>query len=100
MPQVAAVEEKDTKNATSQEILDEVIAKLHLLDSEKRSLILDILRKQHVPSNRTADGKAVVEDMKADSAVDDEVEILEMDEPKLGKYKRKRSKCWPGGWID
>lgn len=91
VPHVVA-EEKDTKNVTSQEILDEIIQKLHLLDSEKRGMILSILKKQHIPANKTADGR-VVEDMKADSAVDDEVEILEMEEPKLGKYKRKRSKC-------
>lgn len=64
--------------------------KLELLDTGKRSIILDILRKQHGGKNKTA--SVVLEDMKNDQAVDDEVEILDMDEPKMGKYKRKRSK--------
>lgn len=90
-PQVLA-EEKDAKNATSQEILDEVIRKLHLLDTDKRRLILNMLKKPHTSVNGTNNEKLILEDMKTDLAVDDEVETLDMDEPKLGKYKRKRSK--------
>jgi uncharacterized protein YqgV (UPF0045/DUF77 family) len=61
------------------------------LDAEKRSRILDILKRQHAAVNQNASDRVALEDMKADQAVDDEVEILDMDEPKLGKYKRKRS---------
>lgn len=70
---------------------------MQLLDSGKRSIILNILRKQHGSKNLTA--PIVSEDMKPDQAVDDEVEILDMDEPKMGKYKRKRSKFLLGEFI-
>lgn len=79
----------DDRNVTSsQELLEEVLRKLELLDNGKRSIILSTLRKQ-AKNNKTA--PVGVEDMKPDQAVDDEVEILDMDEPKMGKYKRKRS---------
>lgn len=98
----AVPNDKEEKNSTSQELLDEVLRKLDLLDADKRSRILEILKRQHAPANQT--GSKGIEDMKADQGVDDEVEILDMDEPKLGKYKRKRS-MWPtwglecGSWI-
>lgn len=84
------IDEVDGKNTTSsQELLDEVLRKLELLDNGKRSIILNMLRKQPGTNNKTA----TVEDMNAEQAVvDDEVLILDMEEPKMGKYKRKRSK--------
>lgn len=77
---------------------------------------MNILRKQNIPVNKTRRAKDSIENMKdsgnsanatdqgdsaaaadpTNSAVDDEVEILEIEsekEQKMGKYKRKRSKC-------
>lgn len=98
---VAAVpNDKEEKNSTSQELLDEVLRKLDLLDADKRSRILEILKRQHAPANQTGSKGAGIEDMKPDQGVDDEVEILDMDEPKLGKYKRKRSRWLTRGLAE
>lgn len=79
------------KNGTSShELLDEVIKKLHMLGADKRSIILDMLRKQEKPEDNAKLKSADMKKSDDQSAVDDEVEILDMDEPKLGKYKRKR----------
>lgn len=71
------------RNATSTEVFDDMVKKLKSLNSEKRRKIMDMLsgenrREQQKKSPQPADDE-------------DEVEILDISEPKMGIYKRKRS---------
>lgn len=91
-------------NATSSEILEDVLKQLDKLGTEKRNQILKKLKgsvahqnddeatDQHVSSASPKSQKASVTKKPTDSeTVQDEVEILDLNEPKMGTYKRKRS---------
>lgn len=87
------------ENATSTEILDSVLKQLHKLNSEKRRRILDILKDDDENTKKVKHPK-VFKEKKAkgtsdEKSIEDEVEILDMNEPKMGTYKRKRSKNLP-----
>ncbi|XP_031641099.1 uncharacterized protein LOC116352550 [Contarinia nasturtii] len=90
--------EEDNVNATSDEILEDLLKQLDKLGQVKRNRILQRL-KGPVPNNddvketNTAPTLEKVPTVKPTSdaePIQDEVEILEMHEPKLGTYKRKR----------
>lgn len=92
---VAAKEEENT-NATSDEILEDVMKQLDKLGPKKRNRILQRLKgTTNQLETNTAPTSAKLTMAKPTSnaeSIQDEVEILELHEPKLGTYKRKRSK--------
>lgn len=89
-------------NATSNEILEDVLKQLGKLGSDKRNRILKKLKGsigQAVnvedttePSISKKSEKLVSTTKPTDTeSIQDEVEMLDLNEPKLGTYKRKRS---------
>lgn len=103
---VAANDDDEHANETSSEILADVLEQLKKLGTEKRNIVLNRLKAANLIANadgiQTNDQKHSTSpksagkphEQKALDAeqIQDEVEILEMDEPKMGTYKRKRSK--------
>lgn len=81
----------ESKSKTSDEIMDDVLKQLKLLDANKKRQILEILRNNTNPDRST---RKKVPKNKATSSLEDEVEILDMSEQKMGTYKRKRSIKW------
>lgn len=96
---VVPMNDEENANATSSEILDEVLKQLDKLGAEKRSKILKKLNgssneKVRQKSSISPKSEKLAASIKksADTDSQDEVEVLDFDEPKLGTYKRKRSK--------
>lgn len=85
----------ESKPETSDEIMNDVLKQLKKLDAGKRRQILDILRNrstgEDAHSNTDKNTRKKVPRNKAGSSLEDEVEILDMSEQKMGIYKRKRS---------
>lgn len=85
----------ESKSKTSDEIMDNVLKQLKKLDAGKKRRILDILKNRptgddtNLNLDKNARKKATKN--KASSSLEDEVEILDMSEQKMGTYKRKRS---------
>lgn len=96
---VVPMNDEENSNATSSEIFEEVLKQLDKLGAEKRSKILKKLngssnekvRQKSSPSPKSEKFTAAIK-KPADTESQDEVEVLDFDEPKLGTYKRKRSK--------
>lgn len=86
-------ENSESQSLTSDEIMVDVLKQLKKLDADKKQQILDILR------NRSDDDKPIsnkntrkkMPKNKSRTPLEDEVEILDMSEQKMGTYKRKRS---------
>lgn len=79
---------------TSDEIMDDVLKQLKKLNADKKQQILDILKNPsavEAANANTSKNKRKGPKNKATSSLEDEVEILDMSEPKMGTYKRKRS---------
>lgn len=104
---VTAKDDDEHANATSSEILADVLEQLEKLGTEKRNIVLNKLKAANLIANTddiqtnekkqsSASPKSAVKphEQQASDAdqIQDEVEILDMDEPKMGIYKRKRSK--------
>lgn len=86
-------------NATSSEILEDVLKRLSQLDNNKRNKILNVLNEQSKNTKTNERMQSSLEPSgtkkprNGDASAQDEVEILDMKEEKMGTYKRKRSKC-------
>lgn len=99
---VLAGDENSNPNATSSEIVEDVLSRLNRLDAEKRDRILNALNKQRETTEISDKLKTAGETnskipatkrpKNGDSSAQDEVEILDLNERKMGTYKRKRSK--------
>lgn len=74
-------EKHEKKNATSAEVMDEMVKKFKGLNSEKRRKILELLSEDNPKKAAVKNG---------DKSLEDEVEILDISEQKMGIYKRKR----------
>lgn len=94
---ISEIQEK--VNETSSEILEDVLRQVDKLGPEKRKQIL----KKLIASNLISDSndnvtkapnksQQIVKNPEEGESVQDEVEILDLNEPKMGTYKRKRSK--------
>lgn len=99
--------DEENTNATSSEILAEVLKQLEKLGSEKRNQILKRLKgsllltdaanvdgttSEKVMSATTLKTVKVAANTMLDTElIQDEVEMLDLHEPKMGTYKRKRS---------
>lgn len=81
---------------TSSEILDDVLKQLDKLSPEKRKKVLDRLNAANLIALKTQTKQispSTTETQKISTeGSQDEVEILDMHEPKMGSYKKKRSK--------
>lgn len=97
---ITSDEHVENENATSSEIMDDVLKQLNKLGIERRNRILNMFKKEETtesgahksrpvpkPSNVPGSKETIL-----DASIEDEVEILDLNEPKMGKYKRKRSK--------
>lgn len=98
---------------TSSEILEDVLKQLDKLGSDKRKQILNKLAASNLitdpdlknqvqefaasQKSTGAKGKSTASITTTTEPIQDEVEILDLHEPKLGTYKRKRSKSLQ--WI-
>lgn len=108
---IRIVAERDDENEnehskeTSSEILADVLKQLKKLGTAKRNIVLDKLKAADLIGNDIDDGyrkpssssPKMTDTHKERTALDaetiqDEVEILDLDEPKMGTYQRKRSK--------
>lgn len=99
-------DENGKKNAaeTSNEILDDVLRQLDKLSTDKRKQILnklavsnliadsDIKNLDKITSTTPKSKVTSAKQSREAESIQDEVEILDLHEPKLGTYKRKRSK--------
>lgn len=93
---------KKTAAETSSEILEDVLRQLDKLGSEKRKHILNKLAVSNVIADSddknldkirsTTPRVTSAKQSRETESIQDEVEILDLHEPKLGTYKRKRSK--------
>lgn len=104
---VAESDDDDNEHSkeTSSEILADVLKQLKKLGTDKRNIVLNKLkatdligndidddyRKPSSSSPKMADTLNERTDLDSET-IQDEVEILDMDEPKMGTYQRKRSK--------
>lgn len=101
---VVSINDEENVNATSSEILEDVLKQLNKLGTEKRNQILKKLKSSvadtsdkevanQKDTNPTSKTQKLSDIKKATDteSVQDEVEILDLHEPKLGTYKRKRS---------
>lgn len=101
---VVSINDEENANATSSEILEDVLKQLDKLGTDKRNQILKKLKAsvahnkdseatdQYVSSTSPKSEKVGATTKSTDSeTVQDEVEILDLNEPKMGTYKRKRS---------
>lgn len=104
---IISANDDEYMNATSSEILEDVLKQLDKLGSEKRNQILKKLKgslptKDVNNADDTVSGSAassttpksdnVISTTRQDTeSIQDEVEMLDLHEPKLGTYKRKRS---------
>lgn len=104
---VIVVNDEENVNATSSEILADVLKQLDKLNSEKRNQILKRLKgslqltdaatvggmtSEKAVSTTTLKSLKVTSSAKPEAeSIQDEVEMLDLHEPKLGTYKRKRS---------
>lgn len=98
-------------NATSSEILADVLEQLKKLGPEKRNIVLDKLKvdglikhsdggqKQSSTSIKSTVASHVEKQLESEDN-QGEVEILDLDEPKMGTYKRKRSECCNASHFD
>lgn len=89
---------------TSNEILEDVLKQLDKLGTEKRKQILKKLVSSNIIEELEMDKSEKILDAsseptivdanksQATESIQDEVEILDLHEPKMGTYKRKRSK--------
>lgn len=84
---------------TSSEILDDVLKQLDKLSPENRKKVLDRLTTANlIGSNSKAQAKQTVASTteahreKSTDDSQDEVEILDLHKPKMGSYRKKRSK--------
>lgn len=84
---------------TSSEILDDILKQLDKLSPEKRKKVLDRLTAANVigadlksQTKQTAASTTETHRTKPTEASQDEVEILDLHNPKMGIYKKKRSK--------
>lgn len=103
----------DNTNSTASDLsVEDVLKKINNLNPDKRNRLMNLLRKNATDNDEIDDVLAVVSDedvevktkkpktgkkmesskSKTGESIEDEVEILEIDEPKMGTYKRKRSK--------
>lgn len=96
--------DEENVNATSSEILQDVLKQLDKLGTEKRNQILKKLKSsvankndeeeidQQVSSTSEKLQSSIVSKKTSNlESVQDEVEMLDLNEPKMGTYKRKRS---------
>lgn len=86
----------ESKTKTSDEIMNDVLKLLKKLDADKKRQIMEILRNRSkaedgIDTNPDRNTRKKVPKNKAASSLEDEVEILDMSEQKMGTYKRKRS---------
>lgn len=95
-----SVNDDDEENAdeTSNEILEDVLKQLDKLGTEKRNQILKKLRgsiankdNKDDQQESTSPKSQKLTTNKNSESDQDEVEILDLNEPKMGTYKRKRS---------
>lgn len=93
--------EKVNPAETSNEILEDVLKQLDKLGSDKRKKILKKLAASNIITDpdiqkseeaMSTSPKPKTVDAKKSHEIQDEVEILDLHEPKMGTYKRKRSK--------
>lgn len=98
-------DENEHSKETSSEILADVLKQLKKLGTEKRNIVLDKLKAADLIGNDIEDDyrkppssspkmtDTLNERIDLDAGtIQDEVEILDLDEPKMGTYQRKRSK--------
>lgn len=104
---VAESDDDDNEHSkeTSSEILADVLKQLKKLGTDKRTIVLNKLKATDLIGNdidddyrepsssspKMADTLNERTDLDSET-IQDEVEILDMDEPKMGTYQRKRSK--------
>lgn len=104
---VTAKDDDEHANVTSSEILADVLEQIGKLGTEKRNIVLNKLKaanliennddiqtdgQKHSSASSKSAGKPHEQQASDAEEIQDEVEILDMDEPKMGIYKRKRSK--------
>lgn len=84
---------------TSSEILDDVLKQLDKLSLEKRKKVLDRLIAANLigsdlktQTKPTSASTTEAHRKKSTEGFQDEIEILNLREPKMGSYKNKRSK--------
>lgn len=89
----------DVTNETSSEILEDVLKQLDKLSPGKRKKVLDRLTAANVigaelktQTKQITTSTTETHRTKPTEASQDEVEILDLHNPKMGIYKKKRSK--------
>lgn len=99
---MVSINDEENANATSSEILEDVLKQLDKLGTEKRNQVLKKLKGSvaHKNDDEATDKSQKATKKSTDSeTVQDEVEILDLNEPKMGTYKRKRSELLQNGVI-
>lgn len=102
------VNDNAKRTSSSDLSVEDVLKKINKLNPDKRNQLLNLLRNNATTldngdidsilasgANGTTEKpvkKLQNENVRIEGSIEDEVEILDMDEPKMGKYKRKRSK--------
>lgn len=80
----------ESKPKTSTEIMDDILKQLKMLDADKKRQIWNVLMEDSKPIYKT-NTSSILPEIKVSSSIEDEVEILDLSERKMGTYKRKRS---------
>lgn len=95
MVKVDSSSSSESELKTSDEIMDHILKQMKRLNAGKKRQILEILKNRPTGDDANLNAgmgtRKKTPRNKASSSLEDEVEILDMSDQKMGTYKRKRS---------